>query len=101
MARGMSDLPPPDKAQHKDHHDKQYREHEKRNGGAMGYVTGNDADLETLKAQHRGRIYRTAHRHQKDDGKIGKRKYDAENQADGHDRQDHRHDDLVVAAPET
>ena len=52
------------------------------------------------KAQHRGCAHRTAHGHQKDDGKIGKRKHDAENQADGHDRQDHRHDDLVVAAPE-
>src|SRR6202051_2526609 len=97
----MSDLPPPDKAQHKDHHDEQHRQHEQRDGGAMGHVAGNDADLKTLKAQHRGCAHRTAHGHQKDDGKIGKRKHDTENQADGHDRQDYRHDDLVVAAPET
>ena len=43
----------------------------------------------------------TAHGHQKDDGQIGEREHDAENQADGHDRQNHRHDDLVVAPPET
>src|SRR5215472_891003 len=39
--------------------------------------------------------------HEKDNGKIGKGKHDAEDEADGHNRQNHRHDNLVVAPPET
>ena len=37
---------------------------------------------------------------QEDNGKIGEREHDAEDQADGHDRQDHRQNNLVVATPE-
>ena len=45
-----------------DHHDEQYRQHEQRDGGAVRYVAGNDAGLETREAQDRGCAYRAAHR---------------------------------------
>src|SRR5262245_52021960 len=96
----MSDLPPPDEPQHAHDHDEQHRQHEQRNRRAMRYVAGDDADLEAFKAQHRGGADRTAIGEQIYDGKIGEGEHDAEDQADGHDREDHRHDDLVVAAPE-
>ena len=63
-------------------------------------VTGNDADLITLETQHRGGAHRTAIGQEQHDRQVGEGEHDAEDQADGDDRQDHRHDDLVVAAPE-
>src|SRR5215475_14634008 len=101
MERVMSDLPPADEAQHYDDHDEQHRQHEQRNGGAVRYIAGEDADLEALEAEHRGCIDWTAVRQKEDDRQVGERENDPENQPDGHDRQDHRQDDLVVAAPET
>ena len=50
VARGMSDLPPPDEAQHHDHHDQQERQHEQRDGRAVRHIAGNDADLETRRS---------------------------------------------------
>src|SRR5262245_43050609 len=100
MKRVMSDLPPPDEAQHRDDHDEQHRQHEQRNGGTVRYIAGEDADLQTLETEHRGRVDRTAIGQEKDDRQVGEGEHDAEDQPDGHDRQDHRHDDLVVAAPE-
>src|SRR5262252_10954546 len=67
----------------------------------MRDVARADADLESLKAEDRCCADWTAHGQQKDDGKIGKGKHSAEDEADGHDRQNHRHDNLVVAPPET
>src|SRR5947207_1263366 len=99
-ARGMSDLPATNETQHNDHHNEQHRKHEQRDGGTMRHVAGNDAGLKTRKSQDRGCSYWTAHSQQKDNGKIGEREHDAEDQADGHDWQDHRQDNLVVATPE-
>src|SRR5690349_9085984 len=99
-ARGMSDLPATNEAQHDDHHYEQHRQHKQRDGGAMRHVARDDAGLKTRKAQDRGCTDWTAHGQQEDNGKIGEREHDAEDQADGYDRQDHRQDDLVVAAPE-
>src|SRR6185312_2314377 len=96
----ISDIPPPDEPQHTDDDDEQHRQHEQRDRRAMRHVAGNDADLEALKAQHRSRADRTTIGEQEDDGKIGEGEHDAEDQADGHDRKDHGHDDLVVPAPE-
>jgi hypothetical protein len=97
MTRRISDLPPPNKAQHPD---EQHGQHEQRDGGAMRHVAGKDTDLEPLEAKDRGCVYGAAVGQKKDDGKVGKRKHDPENQADSHDRKDHRQDDLVVAALE-
>src|SRR5690348_6932487 len=96
----ISDLPSPDEPQHADDNDEQHRQHEQRNRRAMGHVAGDDADLITFETQDRGGPNRATIGQEKDDGKIGEGEHDAEDQADSHDRKDHRHDDLVVAAPE-
>src|SRR5271155_5971161 len=93
--RGMSDLPPSDKAQHDDHQDEQYRQHEQGYRRAVRDIAGEDADLKTLEAEHRGSVDRAAIGQQIDDAQIGKGKGDSKNQADDDDRRDHRYDDLV------
>jgi len=64
------------------------------------HVSRDDAGLEAGEAEHRGGADRAAVRHQEYDRQVGEGEHDAEHQADGHDRQDHRQDDLVVAPPE-
>src|ERR1700757_3143841 len=92
----ISDLPPPDEPQHADDDDEQHRQHEQRNRRAMRHVAGDNADLEALETQHRGGANRTAIGQQEHDRQIGEGEYDTEDQADGDDRKDHRHDDLVI-----
>src|SRR6185437_14319695 len=97
----MSDLPPPNEAQHADHDEEQHRQHEQRDGGAMRHIAGKDTDLEAFEAEDGSGVDRTAIGQQKNDREVRKREYDAEDQAHGDDREDHRKDDLIVAAPET
>src|SRR5437868_11342977 len=80
-ARGMSDLPATNEAQHDDHHDEQHRKHEQRDCGAMRHIAGDDAGLKTRKAQARGCTDRTAHGPEKDNRNTGEREHDAEHQA--------------------